>query len=116
MSVSNGNVPEYQAILDFWFEDARESSEAFAARRAVWFAASDEFDEQIKSQFSHTIQLAADGQLSCWAESPQSMLALILVFDQYSCNVFRGTAQAFQNDTLALQLTERAVAEGIDQH
>jgi uncharacterized protein (DUF924 family) len=46
-------------------------------------------------------EAAAAGQLSHWADEPRSCLALVIVFDQFPRNMFRGAARAFATDALA---------------
>lgn len=54
------------------------------------------------------------GKLDDWAATPAGALALIIVLDQFSRNLGRGTAQAFAGDERALALAVRAVAAGFD--
>ncbi len=104
------------AVLDFWFEDSRNSFELFLARREIWFSASDEFDACVKSQFEHYIAPAASGQLSHWENDSQGLLALIIVMDQFPRNIYRGTSKAFANDRAALRVSRLAVDRQVDAH
>ena len=45
---------------------------------------------------------------------PRSCLALILLFDQFPRNMFRGTARAFATDSNALTAGRHAIAHGFD--
>ncbi|MEA5497386.1 DUF924 family protein [Limnoraphis robusta Tam1] len=100
-------------ILAFWFGSPEDSN--YGKPRKVWFQKNSAFDEQIRSHFLADYELAAQGQLDFWKESPDSCLALILLFDQFPRNVFRGQAQAFVTDTKALEMAKYAVSQGFDR-
>ena len=46
-------------------------------------------------------------------DDPQSALAAIIVFDQFSRNMFRGQPRAFATDSLALFIARRCAGEGV---
>jgi uncharacterized protein (DUF924 family) len=50
-----------------------------------------------------------------WESKPADCLALVLLLDQFPRNMFRGTAQAFATDPIALRVARSAVADGLDQ-
>ena len=52
------------------------------------------------------MQQAAAGELHAWRRSPQGRLAEIIVLDQFSRCIHRGTAQAFAQDPMALVLSQ----------
>jgi uncharacterized protein (DUF924 family) len=90
-------------VLHFWFEEYGPKD---------WFAKNAAFDEAIRSRFGALHAGAARGELDGWAETPAGALALILVLDQFSRNLFRASAKAFACDPKALALARRAVAKG----
>ena len=96
----------YQHILKFWFE---ETSPDF------WWKADAGFDEQIRHRFNDLLQQAAQAELFEWRVSAQGRLAEIIVLDQFSRNVYRNTAQAFAQDSMALVLAQEAIAKGADR-
>ena len=59
-----------------------------------------------------TVTAARDGALDDWAATPRGRLALILLLDQFTRNLHRGTPRAYENDARALALAET----GLDQH
>ncbi len=104
-------------VLEFWFADNADSSEAFANRSEIWFGGADpEFDEKIKTQFGSYIEPVFSGEAAQHEESAYSMLALILILDQFPRNVYRGTARAFEFDGEALRLCRKAIGRQYDQH
>jgi uncharacterized protein (DUF924 family) len=90
-------------ILDFWFKEITP---------AQWWKADPEFDRLIESRFLPVLQQAAQGELFGWRETAQGRLAEIIVLDQFSRNVWRGTPQAFAQDAMALALSQEAVRDG----
>ncbi|CAM5308574.1 hypothetical protein AFEL58S_00570 [Afipia felis] len=80
-----------------------------------WFKADADFDAAVHARFLTLWQEARDGLHADWEKTPEGMLALIIVLDQFPRNMFRGSAQAFSTDPQALALTRRALAQGIDQ-
>lgn len=99
-------MSDFAVVLDFWFKEISSKQ---------WFASSAEFDELIKSRFERLHQQAALGETSDWRVRPEGRLAEILVLDQFSRNIFRGTAKAFAYDPLALGLAQEAVRAKADR-
>ncbi|MFT3848149.1 MAG: DUF924 family protein [Propionivibrio sp.] len=90
-------------VLSFWFQeiDAR-----------LWFASDQSFDDLIRQRFLGVMQRAVAGELYSWRATAEGRLAEIIVLDQFSRNVYRNTPQAFAQDTIALVLSQEAVASG----
>ncbi len=101
-----------ETIVDFWF-GAPGSAER-GRSRAVWFKKDAAFDASIRSQFGAVHAEAAAGSLSAWEGAPASALALVIVLDQFSRNLFRGDPASFGCDAAALALAKRMVAAGWD--
>lgn len=95
------------AVLEFWFGAAD-------AARAEWFRKDDAFDARIRERFGDTIEAALDGALLEWTADAGGALARILLLDQFTRNVFRGTPRAFAGDVLALAAAREMVARGQD--
>jgi uncharacterized protein (DUF924 family) len=101
-----------QDVLDYWF-GAPDSAERGQVR-ALWFTKSDTTDADIRSRFGPTVEAALDGQLNDWAATAPGALALILLLDQFTRNLHRGSAGAFAGDAGALTLARALVADGRD--
>ncbi len=99
-------------ILDFWF--GKPDSEEYGRPRKCWFEKNPAFDEEIRRRFLPLLEAAAAGQRDDWASQPESLLALIVLLDQFPRNLFRDTPRAFATDGMALVLAQQAVAEGFD--
>ncbi len=100
-------------ILDFWFGKPDEAD--YGKSRKIWFIKNPEFDKEVRSRFLNDYQQAATGQLDNWKTSSQSCLALIILLDQFSRNMFRGQPQAFATDPQALTYAKYAIERGFDQ-
>jgi len=92
-------------IVAFWLEAGPDK----------WFERDETFDQAIRPRFLPTYEAAANGELAAWEDSPQSALALVLLFDQFPRNMFRGNARAFATDVQARAVAGRALARGFDQ-
>lgn len=102
-----------QAVLDFWF--LAPDNPGHGQSRAEWFRKDDAFDAQIRERFGALIDTAIDGGLRDWAATPRGALALILVLDQFTRNVYRDTPRAFAGDPQALELAVALTQSGQDQ-
>jgi uncharacterized protein (DUF924 family) len=103
-----------QEILDFWF--GSPDSAELGSRRQVWFDATDEFDQEIRRRFLEANRLAAKGALDDLKRTQMGNLALIILLDQFSRNIFRGAAEAFATDTKARQLAEHALEKRFEKN
>jgi len=79
-----------------------------------WFRKDGEFDNQISERFGEIHAQAAAGRLRDWEATPEGALALILLLDQFSRNIHRGTRDAFAQDELASAVARRALDAGFD--
>ena len=103
-------------ILAFWFADAVGDPAKAMQRRSFWFQANPAVDESILQRFSTSVRFAARGEFRSWEQAPRSCLALVILLDQFSRNLYRGKAEAFQYDSRALDVASRGVAAGYLEH
>lgn len=96
-------MPQPQDILDFWFSPAVGKH---------WFASTPALDAEIKTRFEAIWRQATAGELDAWAETPDGVLALIIVLDQLPLNMYRGEPTAFASEQQAVALAKQAVARG----
>ena len=102
-------------ILDFWFREQELSAPQIDRRMDIWFGEDPVFDHEIKKEFSGDVERACQGKLDHWAADPHGRLALILLVDQFRRNLYRGTADAFSMDKLALKLCVEGAMEKKDK-
>jgi uncharacterized protein (DUF924 family) len=91
----------HQRIIDFWFVEIEPKQ---------WWGQDREFDQRIAERFGAVHAQALQCELYAWRRHPLGRLAEIIVLDQFSRNLHRGTARAFAADALALALAQEAVA------
>jgi uncharacterized protein (DUF924 family) len=91
-------------VIAFWREAGTEK----------WFRKDAEFDRAVADRFAALHAQAAAGRLRDWATTPEGALALILILDQFSRNMFRGTPMAFATDELACGIARQAADAGFD--
>src|SRR5215470_3628197 len=92
-------------ILSFWFSQLQDNAQYYDERRRLWFGANPATDQAIKDRFFTDYQRAAENKLAYWQETPRTALALILLYDQFPRNMFRGDPRAFATDRLAQAVT-----------
>ena len=95
-------------MLDYWF--AGEP----ATHRKVWFEQNADFDAACR-RFTDALRDAKSGALDHWIATPRGTLALIILLDQFSRNLHRGSAESFAADPKARQIAGAAVAKGFDR-
>ena len=103
----DGQVHEQaQAVLDFWLREV-PPGKRFARDAAI--------DAECERRFKTLRdELAATGAAGWW-DDPRDLLAAVIVLDQFSRNIYRGAAEAFAADPIALALAEKAVTAGWDR-
>jgi len=106
---SGGEVRE---VLAFWFGEP--GSAGYGKPRPAWFRKDPDFDAQIRSRFLALHARAALGECERWRDDPDSLLALIVVLDQFSRNLYRDDPRAFSQDAAALDCARLMVERGWD--
>lgn len=94
-------------VLRFWFgpEDVD---------RPEWFHKSAAFDAEIDLRFGAEVEAALHGRLDAWCRTIDGSLALVILLDQFTRNIHRGTPQAFAGDAQALATARALVGQGHD--
>jgi uncharacterized protein (DUF924 family) len=115
-------------VRTFWFGKRlsgalpREGLAAIAQelklRNTLWFGTDSQMtaqqDEQVRSEFRGLVERAGRGNLAAWADSPRRRLSLIILLDQFTRQIYRGTPQAFAHDAQALTLTLSGMESAAD--
>ncbi len=103
-----------EKINDFWLGNACTSPNNALKRKAFWYNGSIDTDRKIRVLFGDVAQKARAGNLEDWCSQPQSSLALILLLDQFSRNLFRGSPEAYSGDGPALRYLRRIIKNQFD--
>lgn len=98
--------PQQRDVLDFWFRELTPKD---------WFEAGERNDPLVRERFGALLEQARSGALDDWAETPLGRLALIIVLDQFSRHIHRGSGEAFASDAKAQQLALDGIAAGDDE-
>lgn len=94
------------ALIQFWFGEVGKDR---------WFAKDAALDAEIKRRFADAREAVLAAEAEGWQDSPEHLLGAILLLDQCSRNIHRGSARAFEADKLALDLAKLSLARGWTQ-
>ncbi|PPR46581.1 MAG: hypothetical protein CFH19_01109 [Alphaproteobacteria bacterium MarineAlpha5_Bin9] len=89
-------------ILDFWFIESKPED---------WFKKNKKFDNIIKELFINDYEKAIKNEYDEWQDNPNECLALIILLDQFSRNLFRNSSRSFAQD----HKSRLIVKEGVDR-
>jgi uncharacterized protein (DUF924 family) len=92
-------------VLKFWLDEVGPEG---------WYAVDDQLDDAIRDKFLKAWQEAKEGAYSLWLTYPSGALAYIILLDQFSRNMFRGSKDAFDMDEVALAAAKSAIDHGWD--
>jgi len=94
-----------ETVLEFWFNELTPKQ---------WFVKDGEVDRHITERFAG-LHLALSRLVPPeWRASPEARLALVIVFDQFPRNMYRGSPLSFATDSIALKAAKAAIAVGAD--
>lgn len=93
-------------VLAFWFD---------ALMPEQWFAKSESLDREIAELFGPLRDQVLAARADGWRDDPETLLAAIVLLDQFSRNIHRGTAAAYAADPLARDLADQALDRGWDR-
>jgi uncharacterized protein (DUF924 family) len=80
-----------------------------------WFQGGPEVDREISERFGEVLEQARRGELDHWAKTLRGRLALIIVLDQFSRNIYRGSSLSYSQDPKALELAVGGIDLGMDR-
>ena len=100
-------------VLAYWFEPRPATSADVEARRRFWFESNEATDLEIRERFGALVEEARAGRLDAWRATARGTLALLVLLDQFSRNLYRGRPDAFSHDPVALEIAEVAFATGL---
>lgn len=106
-------VGEYEDVLRFWFPEGCQQEIDATTHHGYWaWRMQGGADDEIVARYANLTVRGAEGALERWASDPKGRLALIIVLDQFSRSLFRGTARAFEQDRAALSLVKEGMSNG----
>jgi len=96
-------VENEKKILDFWFKESLPEE---------IFRQKDSFDKKIRDKFFYDYEKAIINEYDYWQDEPKSCLALIILLDQFSRNLFRNDKKAFEQDHKCRLIVNEAIDRG----
>jgi uncharacterized protein (DUF924 family) len=105
---------DWKELLDYWFGPLDDQGLPDAFHRNRWFRSDRKFDQEIRRRFLSLVLFASEEGLEHWRTAAGGALAEILLLDQFTRNIFRGSGLAFEHDRLARQLCRQAMDQGQD--
>jgi len=103
------------AILEYWFGELDSEGLPQRATEQRWFSADHRVDAEIRARFEADLRNASAGRLNVWEADAHGALALVILFDQFPRNMYRGTPRAFLFDEHARAVARRAIERGHEQ-
>ncbi len=105
-------MTQQHKILDFWFGELGVDGLPASDHNKLWFGYSEETDAIIQDSFGSLVKNALAGELQSWLEDDHSLVAYVILLDQFTRNIYRGSPSAFAGDNAALTAAELAVESG----
>jgi uncharacterized protein (DUF924 family) len=102
-------------VLWFWLGDVDGEGLADEVLTQRWWRKDHDFDHEIGAKFEATWQAIMAGDREAWLDDPHGRLAYVIVLDQFSRNMFRGTPRMFDGDATALAAAAHGVKIGLDR-
>jgi uncharacterized protein (DUF924 family) len=105
----------YSSITAFWLGPALESPEAALARKDWWYRGGPAVDDEIRQRFGRQVDEACASGLTEWEETSQGAFAMILLLDQFTRNLFRGTPDAWKGNPRAYGIVNKTIQARLDR-
>ncbi|MFI5307223.1 MAG: DUF924 family protein [Polyangiales bacterium] len=103
------------SILDYWLGPEAMRDEPARLIQQRWFDKSAETDAFITRELGANVLRAAGVELDAWAATARGRLALVILLDQLTRNIHRGSGRMFDHDAKAVALTKSGLELGHDR-
>jgi len=107
--------PEAQRVLNFWFGSLNNETDFPQDKSSMWFVNGADYDDSIRSQFLKLHNQACNGELNEWCKNPKSLLALVIVLDQFSRHIYRSNKKSFEQDDKTVSIVKRGIENNMDK-
>ncbi len=91
-------LPWAREVLDFWF-----------AHPDDWWRGPEAFDDEVRTRFLDLWKAERQRQVIDFLYEEDDALAAVILFDQFPRNMFRGHADQFSTDHIALAVAKNAI-------
>ncbi len=109
-------MEKFDEILHYWFGHIEETVLPTQHRTRIWFGREPEVDQEIRLKFQTDLEKAISGEYDHWKNNSRSLLALIIIFDQFSRSIYRSMAASFEQDQKALELCVSGIEKQLDHN
>ncbi|CAI2377791.1 unnamed protein product [Moneuplotes crassus] len=110
---SEATIPEkIKGVLETWYKGYDRDSPGGKEEFDRWFNASSEYDQELTEKHQKDLEEVVADEGQSWSEHEDGRLAAIILIDQMSRNIYRGTSKAFENDHIGLKLAKEYVDSG----
>lgn len=106
------NAATVADLLSFWLGEPAEIPQQLLAKYQRWYQGGPELDQAIQRHYGRLVEAAIAGELYSWRSSVSGRLALLILLDQFTRNIYRGTARAYAGDPAALALALDTIDSG----
>jgi len=103
-----------KTILDFWFGEIKDGL-IVEDRNKFWFMPNADVDSTIRDKFEDLVRQAGSNKLKSWQSTVKGSLALIILLDQFTRNIYRGFSKAFKYDSIARTICTEGIKNGTDK-
>lgn len=115
--LTKGSKFSPEDILSFWFGLITKHSEIIDQSVInQWFMNNKQFDEEIREKFgTFMVHVLNERTYDDWKETPKGCLALILIANQFTRKIYRGTIKEYVYDKYAQYLMKYAFEHKFDE-
>ena len=110
----NSSIKKQNEIIEFWFGSLSSQNDLAEEKAEFWFKKDPQWDQVIKKKFANDIEKALNGLYDDWKQTSTGSMALILLLDQFTRNVFRNDRKAFAGDSRALEIALQGIEKKFD--
>ena len=100
-------------VLTYWLGDARTSPAESKKRSKLWYGSAAAVDAEIQERFGALLKQAESGKLDSELNVLSNRIAMVILLDQLSRNIHRGSPAAFQNDVQCLEIANRTIEQNL---
>ena len=102
------------SIVAFWLGPSLDGPEAALARKDWWYRGGEAVDEEIGSRFGELVPRACAGAFNEWNSTATGSLALVILLDQFTRNLYRNTPEAYIGDFMAFEIVKKTIDQKLD--
>jgi len=102
-------------ILNFWFGEMKNNGMPDTKKQKMWWIKDKELDNLIKKKFEKHLTLAKSLEFDEIKENPKEILAVVILLDQFSRNIYRDSLRSFAQDNIALNIVLKGIQKGLDK-